>query len=86
MNFPFIVNNVERIKWSGTSFAISGAILMAMYGHTHIDSQVYFYILYGFGSLFWFTCSSILKDKPMMVQQGVFFIVDMIGLMERLTI
>jgi hypothetical protein len=84
---PFNITNdskfVRGLKWSGTVFGILSAISMAFLGFTHTNYQIYFYIGYVCGSSCWLIAGCILKDKPLIMQQGCFTIIDIIGIVTR---
>jgi len=84
---PFNITNdslfVRRLKWCGTCFGILSAISMALLGFVHTNYQIYFYIGYVCGSSCWLIAGCILKDQPLMMQQGCFTMIDVLGIFTR---
>jgi hypothetical protein len=80
MNLNF--NSLTFLKWLGTSTGIVGALLVAL----NIPQSGYGFILFLVSSFSWFAAGWRMKEPSLMVLQGVFIGVNILGVWRWLVI
>ena len=80
MKFPF--ESLAILKWTGTSTGVAGALLVAL----NIPQSGYGFILFLVSSLTWFAAGWRMKEPSLMVLQGVFTGVNILGIWRWLVI
>ncbi|MBF0444837.1 MAG: hypothetical protein HQL68_04560 [Magnetococcales bacterium] len=75
-------NYLALLKWLGTSTGIVGAVLVAL----HISQSGYGYVFFLLSSLSWFAAGWHMKESSILVLQGVFVAVNLLGIWRWLVV
>jgi hypothetical protein len=67
---------LHYIKWLGTISGIAGSLLVAL----NISISGYGFILFTISSISWGVAAWIMKENSLLILQGVFFVVNIIGI------
>lgn len=74
----------NMVEWAGTAFSVLAAISMAMFGQTHVEHQIYFFIAYFIGSLLWMLAAIKMKKGSLWTMNLVFIVINIIGIANRI--
>lgn len=72
------------VEWAGTAFSIIAAISMAIFGQMFVEYQIYIFIAYFLGSLFWMLAAIKMKKGSLWVMNLVFLVINIIGIANRI--
>ncbi len=67
---------VFLLKWTGTAAGIAGAALVA----ANVGHVVAGYILWSISAGLWTVAGVIIGETSLVVLQGVFFVIDLVGI------
>lgn len=75
---------IRVLKWFGVGLLALSSISMALFGHSHINLQLYIYMGYILGALCMLAVGVLSKDKAETILYCVFAAVDATGIILRL--